>query len=116
VNTLEDFYIRDSATMEQAIAMIQKNASRCVLVVGAGQKVVGVFSEGDVLRAILTGVDVHTPLRSLIKPSFHYLHTRDMVAARKLLLAGITLIPVLDDDFRLQSVLTLRDVFKDEIQ
>ena len=108
------FWIRDTATMEDAIAMIQKNNSRCVVVVGAEQKVVGVFSEGDVLRAILAGTDIHTPLSTLIKPSFRYLRAPDLVAARKLFLLGITLVPVLDADFRLSSVLTLKDIFPPE--
>jgi CBS domain-containing protein len=111
MSTLEGFWIHDSATMEDAITMIQRNNSRCVVVVGVQQKVVGAFSEGDVLRAILAGTDIHTPLRSLIKPSFRYLHKRDISAARALFLGGITLVPVLDADFRLVDVLTLKDVF-----
>lgn len=114
MSKLQDFSIHESATMENAIALIQKNNSRCVVVMGAQNKVVGVFSEGDVLRAILAGTDVHTPLRSLIKPSFRYLHQRDIVAARKLLITGITLVPVLDADFRLTDVLTLKDIFPPE--
>lgn len=112
MSKLDEFWIHDSATAKDAIAMIQKNCSRCVVVVGVDQKVVGVFSEGDVLRAILAEVDLYTPLRSLVKPSFHYLRTRDLGAARKLLLSGITLIPVVDRDFRLQSCIVLEDVFK----
>jgi CBS domain-containing protein len=111
MRNLQNFCIRDSATMEDAIAMIQKNNSRCVVVTGAAQKVIGVFSEGDVLRAILAGTDVHTPLRSLIKPSFRYLHSADIPAARKLFIDGITLVPLLDADFRLTGILTLKDVF-----
>jgi CBS domain-containing protein len=114
MSNLQDFWIRDSATMQDAIAAIQKNNSRCVVVVGVAQKVVGVFSEGDVLRAILAGTDIHTPLRALIKPSFRYLQQRDLAQARKLIMAGITLVPVLSEDFRLQDVLTLRDVFPAE--
>ena|ERR1039457_2167027 len=110
MKNLEDYWICDSATMEDAIALIQKNNSRCVVVVGIERKVVGVFSEGDVLRAILAGIDVHTPLRSLLKPSFHYLRTRDLAAARKLLVSGFSLVPVISDDFHLQSVLLLEDV------
>lgn len=113
MDRLSHFLIRESATMEDAIALIQKNNSRCVIVSGNGNKVVGVFSEGDILRAILAGVDVHTPLHGLIKPSFQYLRTRDLVAARKLLITGITLIPVVNEEFELQSVITLQDVFKD---
>ena len=111
MRNLEEFWIRDSSTMQDAIAMIQRNRSRCVVVVGVQSKVVGVFSEGDVLRAILAGIDVHTPLRSLVKPSFRYMHGRDLVEARKLFLAGITLIPVLSEDFRLTDVLTIGDIF-----
>ncbi len=97
--------------MQEAIASIQRNESRCVVVIAKGDKVVGVFSEGDVLRAILAGVDVHTPLRTLLRPSFRYLRSADLAAARKLLITGITLIPVIDDEFRLQDVLTLKRVF-----
>lgn len=99
--------------MQEAITSIQKNGSRCVVVIGQSGKVVGVFSEGDVLRAVLAGTEVHAPLRNLIKPSFRYLQSRDLAAARRLLLSGITLIPVLDQEFKLQAVLTLNDVFKE---
>ena len=110
---LDDFWIRESATMEDAIAAIQNNNCRCVVVAGASQKVVGVFSEGDVLRAILAGIDVHTPLRSLVQPSFRYLRSRDLKTARTWMVDGMTLIPLINDDFRLQDVLTLTDVFGD---
>jgi CBS domain-containing protein len=99
--------------MEEAIVTIQRNDSRCVVVVGNSNKVVGVFSEGDVLRAILAGNDIHVPLKRLIRPSFRYLRSRDLIAARKLFVNGITLVPIIDDDFRLREVLTLPDVFKD---
>ena len=99
--------------MQEAITSIQKNGSRCVVVIGPSCKVVGVFSEGDVLRAILAGTEIHAPLRNLIRPSFRYLQSRDLIAARRLLLSGISLIPVLDQEFKLQAVLTLNDVFKE---
>src|SRR3989338_5525400 len=111
MTNLDNFCIHESATMEEAIAAIQKNNCRCVVVVGSNQKVVGVFSEGDVLRAILAGTDIHIPLRSLVKPSFYYLRSRDVPAARKWLASGITLVPVLNDDFQLLSVITVRDAF-----
>lgn len=114
MNLLSNFLISESATIEDAIALIQKNNSRCVIVSGRDRKVVGVFSEGDVLRAVLAGVDIHTPLRGLIKPSFQYLQTRDLTAARKMLLTGTTLIPVVNEEFELESVITLRDVFVED--
>lgn len=113
--SLDSFLIHESATVKDAIALIEKNESRCVVVINNHKKAVGVFSEGDVLRAILEGVDVHAPLCNLIRPSFRYLNSRDYSAARKLLLSGITLLPVLNREFLVEDVLTLRDVFKDEL-
>lgn len=113
VQELEKYCIRESATMKDAIATIQNSDDRCAVIVNDIGKVVGVFSEGDVLRAILSGIDVHTPLRGLIKPSFRYLKSRDLDAARQLIVFGLPLIPVLDDGHRLQSVITVRDICTD---
>lgn len=113
--SLENFLVRELATVKDAIELIQKNESRCVIVVNGQRKAIGVFSEGDVLRAILDGVDMHAPLRTLIKPSFRYLHSRDILAARRLFLRGITLLPILDHEFVVQDVLTLNDVFQNEL-
>lgn len=111
VNELDKYCVRDSATMLEAIAAIQSNNSRCVVVTNDAGIVVGMFSEGDVLRALLSGVDVHTLLRNLVKPSYRYLQSRDIEAARKLIVGGLTLIPVINVEHRLQGVITLQDAF-----
>jgi CBS domain-containing protein len=114
VNELDKYCVRDSATMLDAIASIQSNNSRCVVVLNDHSTVIGMFSEGDVLRAVLAGVDVHTPVRSLVKPSFRHLRSRDLDAARKFIVGGLTLIPVITDDHHLQSVITIKDIFGDQ--
>lgn len=114
VNPLEKYCVGENATMLDAIAAIQSNNSRCVVVVNDLRKVVGMFSEGDVLRSLLAGIDVHTPLRGLLKPSFRSLRSRDLHAARKHIVSGLTLIPVITDDHQLQSVITIKDIFGDK--
>ena len=77
------------------------------------QKVLGVFSDGDVLAAILSGVDLHTPLRNLVTGQFLSLKQRDLKHAFDLFREkGITLLPVVDDDYILQDVVTLHDVLE----
>lgn len=110
---LEQYCVHASATMMDAIGVIQNNNSRCVVVLNEHQKVIGMFSEGDVLRAILAGTDVYTPINSLIKPSFYYLRSHDIKAARNLILSGITVIPVINDHHHLESVITIKDIFGD---
>lgn len=106
---LEDFCVSEHGTMEDAITVIQKNESRCAIVCGAEGKVVGVFSEGDVLRALLRGSTVASPLSRLMRPSFVYLRSYDMAAAREHFLRGLPLLPILDDEFRLRGVITVVD-------
>jgi arabinose-5-phosphate isomerase len=109
---LRDYCITCGATIRDAVAVIERNAARCCIVLGPDQKVIGVFSEGDVMRCLLRGTDLHTPLRQVIRPTFVSLRSRDMDAALDRIRTGITLIPVLDDEFRLTDVITLGDVLQ----
>jgi CBS domain-containing protein len=111
MRSLEEYCVHESTTMMDAIGVIQNNNSRCVVVLNEKHKVIGMFSEGDVLRAILAGTDVYTPIYNLIKPSFHSLMSRDFDSARELIVAGLTLIPVLNADHQLKSVITIKDIF-----
>lgn len=108
---LQDFCVNQSQTIRESISVIQSNFSRCVIVLNDQQKVVGVFSEGDVLRAILGDIDVHITLRKVVKPSFYYLNEPNLSKAYELIKRyGITLIPVVDNSFNLKDVITIFDV------
>lgn len=107
---LDEYCVSEAATMRDAITVIQNNGSRCAIVRAASGKVVGVFSEGDVLRALLRGTDIHAPLRNLVRPSFIYLGERNLERARAHFREGLSLVPVIDAEFRLTDVLTIQDV------
>jgi len=109
MKSLESYCVRESASVEDAISAIQMSECRCVLVINDSARVVGVFSEGDVLRAILAGREIHMPLKNLLKPSFKYLYEADEAAALEIFKKGVTLIPVVDKDFYVKSVMTVLD-------
>jgi CBS domain-containing protein len=105
-----EYTVPDSATLLDAVDIIAHNHSRCAVTV-SGKKVTGVISEGDILRCLLKGADIHAPLVSFINPSFKFLRRRDLDAALDLFREhGISLVPVLDLDFSLLSVVLLSDV------
>ena len=107
---LADFVVNFDATLIDAVDCIERNRSRAAVVVD-GDKVVGVVSEGDVMRALLHGTDVHAPLRDVASVSFKYLNQRDAGVALQLMQRhGISLVPVVSSDFSLVDVMTLRDV------
>ena len=109
---IENYLVHENQTVEEAVAVIKRSLAKCCVVVNDERKVLGVFSDGDVLQAILQGIDLHTPLRSLLTGNFLSLHERDMKKAARLFKdKGITLLPFVDRNFTLTDIITLRDFF-----
>lgn len=107
---LDDFVIGPSATIVSAAGQIERNHARTVVVVER-ERVVGVFSDGDIIRALLRGTDVHAPIESFVHPDFKYLHERNLAQALALFRRhGFCLVPVVDREFRLLDVITVYDV------
>lgn len=102
-----------SARIIDAALAIRRNRHRCVIAV-SDDVAVGVLSEGDIMRALLNGVDVHAPIEGWISRSFKFLRTKDKAAAFALMRKhGITLVPVLDEGFHLVDAITLIDMLQD---
>ena len=107
-----DYTIPEGATLLDAVDVITRNHSRCAITI-SGDKVTGIISEGDIMRALLKGADIHAPLPDFTNPSFKFLKSRDLEAALALFLQhGISLVPVLNMDFALVDVILLRDVLE----
>ncbi len=108
---LTAFTVPSDATLLEAVAGIQRSSARCVAVINERKMVIGVFSEGDVMRALLRGADLHAPIHRLIAGAFVFLPRRDIARAFELMRdRGITFIPVVDEAFELTGVITMRDV------
>jgi CBS domain-containing protein len=110
MTNLNDYIVARDATLLDAIDVIDQGRVRTAIVVDDG-KVVGVLSEGDILRALRGGADVHAPIADYMQVGFRYLRERDLGKAFALMHPrGITLVPLVDDGFRLQGVITLFEV------
>ena len=108
-----DLVVYEGQTILDAVRVIEANFVRCAVVVNEEDKVVGVFSEGDVMRALLRGVDMHVQLQQCLPGNFHYLKDEDYPAALRLFRKkGITLLPILDDEFKLHDVITVYDIWE----
>jgi CBS domain-containing protein len=109
---LDKYKINHDSLIEQAIEMIEVNHARCVIVVSQFNKVVGVISEGDVLRALLKGVNLKSSVRNILNPSFKYLLEKDDEKILMLFRKGITLIPILNDQNELVDVVESVNYFR----
>ncbi len=107
-----EFTIGVNGTLLDAAARIEANHSRSVLIV-AGDVVEGVISEGDIMRALLRGADIRSPLRDFVHHDFKYLRERNHDQALELARRfGISLVPVVDEKMRLKDVITLRQLLE----
>ena len=107
---LRYFTVDARGRLLDAAEAIARNRSRCVIVVAEG-KVTGVISEGDLVRALLSGSDIHAPLAPFVQIGFKFLETRVLDRALELMRQhGISLVPVVNEAFGLSDVITLADV------
>jgi CBS domain-containing protein len=109
---LSDFVVDYNATILQTASQIQKNMNRSVIVL-RNNRVIGVVSEGDILRALLQGMDIHTPINEFMDFSFKYLTKKDYAEAYNLFKKFLfSLLPIVNENFQLQDVITLKDILE----
>jgi len=108
---LEKYCINESETMLSAIERIEQNDMRSVFVVREDGRVVGVVSQGDILRAIIMGSNLYTQVQKIMTTSFTYMRKKDIKEAIRLFKTHyFSLIPVLTDDFKLKDVILFTDL------
>lgn len=109
---LDKYCINESYTISEAISQFEKNNDRVALVINQSDKVIGVISQGDILRAISSGVEMYAPINQVIKNSFLHLYKRDLNVAYQIFKKKkITLLPIINERNELTDVITLDDIF-----
>lgn len=100
-------------TIKEVMEVFEHNYDRVVMVVNSEEKVVGSISQGDIIKALVGGATLFARAENIMNTAFIYLNTRDMELAYEIVKnKRITLIPVLDNDGRLLSVISLEDIFE----
>ena len=109
-NNFSKFTIKEDSIILDAIKSIQLSGSRTIIVVGKNKKVIGLISEGDILRAIIDGIDPHSSIKNIINVSFKYLNYKNMNEAFELFKLGIDILPIISAEYQLLEVLTIFDI------
>ena len=110
---MERYCINQDYTIKEAIERIDGAKNRVVIVINANEKVIGVISQGDIIRALLDGKSLFTKVSTIIRPNFIYLDEIDMARAYEIFKnKNITLLPVVDDNFKLSAVISMEDIFR----
>lgn len=108
---LDLFLVSGRASLREALAQIDLNRSGTILTTDVSGRVVGLATDGDVRRKLLSGASLDDPVESCANPDFVW---ADRATSRELLLKQldhrIRVIPLLDADRRLTGMVS-RDQF-----
>ena len=109
------YFLNSKSLIIDAIECIEYNKSRCVIVVNSANKVIGVLSEGDIIRLLLNKVNLNSPLKNVINKSFKYFNNDQKIDDNivfDLFLNGVTLIPVINNERELVDIIISSDFLK----
>jgi CBS domain-containing protein len=105
--------ISETYTIKEAMSIFEEDNERSVIVINATNKVIGILSEGDIIRALHENIDIYAPIKAILKPSFIYLKERNMAKAYTLFKSKkILLLPVVNDNYELMEIITLKNIFR----
>ena len=109
---LNDYCVNETYTIKEVLEQFESNNDRVAIVIGDNEKVVGVISHGDILRALSSGIDIHTQVNQIISSSFLHLYSKNMDEAYKIFRkTKITLLPIVNQSNQLTDIITLDDIF-----
>lgn len=102
----------DTAVRDAATAMNDAHVG-CVLVM-EGERLVGIFTERDVLKKVVGQLDLDSPVGELMTPNPETVGMDDGIAyaLNKMHIGGYRHIPVLDGQDRPVGVVSMRDVVR----
>ena len=110
---LHKYCVKETYTIKEVLEQFESNNDRVAIVVNDSDKVVGVVSQGDILRALSSGIGMYVQIGQIIKNSFLHLYEKDMEEAYAIFRKKkITLLPIIDHENKLTAVITLDDIFQ----
>ncbi len=104
--------VRLTETIAAAVALMRQEEVGCLLVVN-GPRVVGIFTERDLMRRVLAAqVSLDRPVGDFMTPNPVCVHPKDPigVAVRRMEEGGYRHLPVLDETGRAVGVLSVKRI------
>lgn len=106
--------INSESTIKQALKIISDGAIHIAVVIDKKEKFVGTLSDGDIRRGLLKGLDVNSPIKSIIskKPIFVNKNETKENILKIALAKKIYQIPVVDRNRKILGIHVLDDLIK----
>ena len=104
------FIIQKDKLIFDAINLISINKNRAVFVLDK-TKIIGVVSEGDIIKALSQNKKINTPLINIMNKSFKFVTKNDRNLALKYFKNDpISILPVVNKNMKIIDVITLKKI------
>lgn len=116
---ISDFFVHPDGSIQQVMACIDRNAKGIALVVDESDKLIDTITDGDIRRAILSGISLTASIRDVVVSKRHLRPdmpltmpvTTDRAALLKLMQErSVRHIPLLDDEQHVVQLIMLDDL------
>lgn len=106
------YCVNENYTIKEVLEQFEGQNDRVAIVLGNNEKVVGVVSQGDILRALSAGADLYVPINKIIRNEFLHQYSKKIEDAYPIFKKRkITVLPIIDYENRLIDIITLDDIF-----
>lgn len=106
---------RPESTVAEGLLEMSRKGLGLTVIVDPEDRILGVFTDGDLRRTLDRQIDVHTvPMRDVMTSPCHTIGPRELAAeaVHRMELHRITALPVADADGRLVGALNVHDLFR----
>ncbi len=110
---LARYCVKEQYTIKEVLEQFESYNNRVAIVTNDTNKVIGVVSQGDILRALSAGRNLYTPVNQIIQNSFLHLYEKDMEKAYPIFKKKqISLLPVINHNNELIDFITIDDIYQ----
>ena len=115
---MKKYTVKIDESINTAIEKILVNGQRTVIVIN-NEKVVGMISEGDILKSLVYKKKFNANLASIMNKNFKYLkyNSFEQKDIKEIFIKYLCqIIPVVDKDLKLKNVVTLEQFLKTNLK
>ena len=106
------FVLKKNSYINDAVKLISINNNRAVFILDK-KKIIGVVSEGDILKALIYKKNLNTPVDKIMNKSFKFLNSKDLKLAKEYFVKfSISILPIVNKKMELKDIITINDILK----
>ena len=111
-NSFTKYTLNKNSSVKDALNKFRINKCRAALIIEKN-KVIGSISEGDIIRALLDGINLHAPIIKYMNTNFKFLKKNNKTEINNLILKyNISLIPICDKKLFLKDIISVNQYLK----